>query len=654
MAFIVLFVSWFFFLFFQTTSIYGGDAGDLVTSAFLHGVAHPPGFPLYTFLGFILSKLPILTVAWRVGLLSSLAGAGTITILFLLIKDITKNTKSALIAVAVLAGTYLFWLYSIVPEVFNLHCFFSSTLVYLLYKWSTSRKDRYLSIFALVLGLSLSHHLLTIFLFPAFIYFFHANREKLPKFTPKYLAKKLTLLSLGLTPYLYIFIAASTTPAISWENVTTVQNFLNLVLRRTYGTFQSGPIFAQNFISRLIQFPYMLEFIKTDFTIVGVFLAIIGCIGQFRKRRQLWIYFFLIFLFVGPFYFFYASYYIIDRFSLATFERFLLPSYMIITIWIGEGIIVSYKILTKFTKKQLAPSFYLLFLVLPISLLFINYPKISILKNDRTAENHALDILSTVPQNTILILQYDTTLFDTQYVYFTQKVRPDIKLFHFYKLYQGQLTNQIKKQYPDLIVPSGMKEKFIAKFVSENAKKFPIYINNPIPVNIKDSYWVRLGLLFRFYTKSNLPKTAEIFKENERLWTQYSNPLSGSLGKYNNLMLSNILDFYKDGRLELGRMYEDSQMYDKALFHYLKAQQLEPELDEAPYRMGIVYAKKGNCHKSKEALSTAIAITPSKADYYFSMSQLYKNCFKDLKKASIFEKMYQEKKSATQLPVEKL
>src|SRR3990167_4518203 len=597
MAFIVLFVSWFFFLFFQTTSIYGGDAGDLVTSAFLHGVAHPPGFPLYTFLGFILSKLPILTVAWRVGLLSSLAGAGTITILFLLIKDITKNTKSALIAVAVLAGTYLFWLYSIVPEVFNLHCFFSSTLVYLLYKWSTSRKDRYLSIFALVLGLSLSHHLLTIFLFPAFIYFFHANREKLPKFTPKYLAKKLTLLSLGLTPYLYIFIAASTTPAISWENVTTVQNFLNLVLRRTYGTFQSGPIFAQNFISRLIQFPYMLEFIKTDFTIVGVFLAIIGCIGQFRKRRQLWIYFFLIFLFVGPFYFFYASYYIIDRFSLATFERFLLPSYMIITIWIGEGIIVSYKILT---------------------------------------------------------LQYDTTLFDTQYVYFTQKVRPDIKLFHFYKLYQGQLTNQIKKQYTDLIVPSGMKEKFIAKFVSENAKKFPIYINNPIPVNIKDSYWVRLGLLFRFYTKSNLPKTAEIFKENERLWTQYSNPLSGSLGKYNNLMLSNILDFYKDGRLELGRMYEDSQMYDKALFHYLKAQQLEPELDEAPYRMGIVYAKKGNCHKSKEALSTAIAITPSKADYYFSMSQLYKNCFKDLKKASIFEKMYQEKKSATQLPVEKL
>ena len=212
----------------------------------------------------------------------------------------------------------------------------------------------------------------------------------------------------------------------------------------------------------------------------------------------LWIYFFLIFLFVGPFYFFYASYYIIDRFSLATFERFLLPSYMIITIWIGEGIIVSYKILTKFTKKQLAPSFYLLFLVLPISLLFINYPKISILKNDRTAENHALDILSTVPQNTILILQYDTTLFDTQYVYFTQKVRPDIKLFHFYKLYQGQLTNQIKKQYPDLIVPSGMKEKFIEKFVSENAKKFPIYINNPIPVNIKDSYWVRLGLLFRF------------------------------------------------------------------------------------------------------------------------------------------------------------
>ena len=119
-------------------------------------------------------------------------------------------------------------------------------------------------------------------------------------------------------------------PAISWDNVTTIPNFFNLILRKTYGTFQSGPSFAQSFVSRLIQFPYMGEFMLSDFTIVGVLLAIMGCVVQFKLRRKLWNFLFILFFFIGPFYFFYASYYIIDRFSLATFERFLLPSYCLL------------------------------------------------------------------------------------------------------------------------------------------------------------------------------------------------------------------------------------------------------------------------------------------------------------------------------------
>lgn len=654
MNIVVFIVSWIFFLVFQTTSIYGGDAGDLVTSAYLHGVAHPPGFPLYTLLGFLASKLPISTIAFRVGLLSSLAGAGVMTVLFMFIREITKDTKASLLAISSLGVTYLFWLYTSVPEVFMLHSFFVVLLTYVLYKWSVSKRDRYLSFFTLALGLALSHHLLTVFLFPGFLYVIVSNKKALPKLTLQYLAKKVGLLAAGLMPYLYIFAAASTTPAISWDNATTIPNFLNLVLRKTYGTFQSGPSFAQSFVSRLIQFPYMGEFMLTDFTAVGMLLALIGCFTQFKHRRKVWNYLFMLFFFIGPFYFFYASYYIIDRFSLATFERFLLPSYMIVAIWIGEGIMASVRFLSKFSKKSFTPLFYLLFLILPISLFFINYPKISILKHDRTAENHASDILATVPKNSIMILQYDTTLFDTQYVYYTQKIRPDIKVIHFSKLFMGQLTDQIKKYYPDLYLPKTTEEKFMDDFVRENAKKFPIYVNNDIPVALKDTYWVRQGLLFRFYTKETLPPAQAIFAENERLWKLYKDPLSGSLKKYNNLMLSNILDFYKDARMELGRMYEDAQMYEQALVHYKAAQKLLPELPDAPYRMGIVYAKQGKCKESEKELLRAIYSNPQNADYYFSISQVYKSCFKDPSKAATYEKLYQEKKNASQVPVEEL
>ena len=535
-----------------------------------------------------------------------------------------------------------------------LHSFFVVSLIYLLYKWSITKHDRYLSFFVFTLGLSLSHHLLVIFLFPGFTYLLFSNKKFIQKPTLTYLIKKIGLLVAGLTPYAYIFAAAATIPAISWDNVTTISNFFSLLLRKSYGTFQSGPSFAQSFVSRLIQFPYMGEFMLNDFTVIGVLLAIVGCIAQYKKRRKLWNFFFILFFFMGPFYFFYASYYIIDSFSLATFERFLLPSYMIITIWIGEGIVASHAAISQFTKKSLAPIFYILFLILPISLLFINYPKISILKNDRTAENHALDTLATAPKNSIVILQYDTTLFNTQYVYYTQKVRPDIKLLHFTKLYMGQLTDQIKKYYPDVYVPNGSGAKFMDQFVLENSKKFPIYVNTDLPLAVKDSYWVRHGLLFRFYTKDTLPSASQIFAENERLWKIYSDPLSGSLGKYQNLMLSNVITFYKDARLELGRLYEDGQLYDKALVHYHQAFRLDPRLPDAPYRMGIVYAKQGKCVQSQKFLNTAITIAPAKADYYYSMGQLFKNCFKDPSKAAAYEKMYQEKKNASQVQVEQL
>ncbi len=654
MSFLVFIVSLLFFLFFQTTSIYGGDAGDLVTSAYLHGVAHPPGFPLYTFLGFLASKLPISTVAFRVGLLSSFSGAGTIAILFLLLRDITRNRIASLLAVCSLGTTYLFWLYTSVPEVFMFHNFFVVSLIYLLYKWSVTKQEKYLSFFTLTLGLSLSHHLLVLFLFPGFVYFVFSNKKLLPKLSLKYFVKKLGIFMTGLSPHLYVFAAASTIPAISWDNVTNISNFFSLILRKSYGTFQSGPSFAQSFVSRLIQFPYMGEFMINDFTIMGVLLAIIGCIAQFRKRRKLWNFFFILFIFTGPFYFFYASYYIIDSFSLATFERFLLPSYMIIAIWLGEGIVASHGVISRYTKKSLAPIFYLLFLILPVSLFFINYPKISILKYDRTAENHAIDILATVPKNSIMILQYDTTLFNTQYVYYTQKLRPDIKLIHFTKLFLGQLTDQLEKYYPELHVPKSSEAKFMDEFILVNSKKFPVYVNTDLPLSVKDSYWVRQGLLFRFYTKDTLPTASQIFAENERLWKIYSDPLSGSLGKYQNLMLSNVISFYKDARLELGRLYEAGELYDDALIHYKQARRLDPRLPEAPYRMGIVYAKQGACTQSRKYLNTAIAIDPKKADYYYSMSQLFKNCFKDPSKAAVYERMYQEMKNASQVPVEQL
>ncbi|MEK9143283.1 MAG: DUF2723 domain-containing protein, partial [Patescibacteria group bacterium] len=159
------------FVFFQATGIYGGDSGDLVTAAATFGIPHPPGYPLYTFLGYVVSRLSLFTVAWRVGLLSSLAHAVTLSFVYSIVKKLTKDPLAAVFSVLFLAGNYLFFLYSVTPEVFGLFDLFVVLILFLLLRWEETRRPGILYVLSFVFGLALTHHHLILFLVPAIGYF---------------------------------------------------------------------------------------------------------------------------------------------------------------------------------------------------------------------------------------------------------------------------------------------------------------------------------------------------------------------------------------------------------------------------------------------------------------------------------------------------
>ena len=73
---ILTLIVWVIYLLLQSKSIFGGDAGDLAAAAYVWGIPHSPGYPLYTLLGALVAHLvPVGTVAWRIGLLSSFFAA---------------------------------------------------------------------------------------------------------------------------------------------------------------------------------------------------------------------------------------------------------------------------------------------------------------------------------------------------------------------------------------------------------------------------------------------------------------------------------------------------------------------------------------------------------------------------------------------------
>jgi hypothetical protein len=75
------------------------DSGELIAVAWTGGIAHPPGYPLYTILGTLAARLPLGDPAWRLNLVSVLFAAVAVSLFYGLVADtfsgMTSSPRSA-------------------------------------------------------------------------------------------------------------------------------------------------------------------------------------------------------------------------------------------------------------------------------------------------------------------------------------------------------------------------------------------------------------------------------------------------------------------------------------------------------------------------------------------------------------------------------
>ncbi|MEI8313946.1 MAG: DUF2723 domain-containing protein [Verrucomicrobiota bacterium] len=156
------------------------DSGELVTGAFNFGVPHPPGYPLWAFMGWLWRYLvPFGNPAWRICLMSVLTGAtlvGIMTLLMsrsilMLLRNVTwadkieESLKSWLSLTIGVAAAMLFafnrgvWLWACVPEMRVLNAFLFVLISCMFFAWMMRpEKSRYLYATLLLLGLSIANH----------------------------------------------------------------------------------------------------------------------------------------------------------------------------------------------------------------------------------------------------------------------------------------------------------------------------------------------------------------------------------------------------------------------------------------------------------------------------------------------------------------
>lgn len=186
-----------------TTSFW--DPGEFI--AVSHGlqVNHPPGAPFYALVGRMVSMfVPLEHVALSINMISALASAFTVMLLYLVIIQLVREFRGplerqsgfeqfgtlagAVIGALTFAVSDTFWFNAVEAEVYAPSMFFTAIVVWMALKWAENldkpHSDRWLLLISYMFGLALGVHLLNLLalFFVALIVYFENHRFELKSF----------------------------------------------------------------------------------------------------------------------------------------------------------------------------------------------------------------------------------------------------------------------------------------------------------------------------------------------------------------------------------------------------------------------------------------------------------------------------------------
>lgn len=660
-SFIIGSITFVVYLYFQAHGISAGDSGDLVTAAINMGIPHPPGYPLYTLLGWMASLIPIYSPAWRVTLISSLSHAAVIGCMYYFVYLLTKRHLAALFSAVLLAGNYVFFLYSVVPEVFGLLDVFMIVLILCGYFWTKRPTSRLFSVILFIVCLSLTHHHFILFIFPAFLYLLISDSKNVQKFV-RINIRTIGVSIFGLAPYFYIIPAAYGKSIINWDRPVTIDRITQLITRADYGTFVSGASVDMGFGQRLISLHVFLTYLIMDFTWVGAVLAIVGMVWMVKHHRRFGLFCIISFLCFGPVFSVYANFPLHGRFALGTYERFLLPSYVLYVLSMGLGLhtlgvwIEALKHRSSLFRTYAGALIVGVFMLLPIMFGSMTIWRFWGFQTDMSAENLGVDILQSAPLNAMVLLSHDTPLFISQYVRYGLHIRPDLIVLHVARLKYPDYQEVIKNIYPSVQFPPKDSENFMSDFIRLNREKFIITSNTIIDTD-SDWPWLHHGLLYILVNKNSSVTQEKYLSDNEALWNSYHAPQSGILSRYTHLMLSNILDEYTLQAASYGEQLIQMGLYKEANIQLQKAVSYgsDYESEHAYFMLGLSYIQLKQCDEAKEALRVGQTFAKGAPNplIYKLEGVMYRDCFGDTKRADELFRTYETVKKSFEISLPK-
>jgi dolichyl-phosphate-mannose-protein mannosyltransferase len=478
-------------------SIPTGDSGELIVVSRVLGVAHPPGYPLFSLLGHLFSLLPFGSVAYRVNLLSAVLGAASVGVLTLLTPLLLsrREQRRSLVSIAAavtglsLAFSLAFWSYAVVAEVFTLNSLFGGLIILVLVKWQRApQRTGWLYLFGFAAGLAATNQQTIVLLAPACIVLLGSGASRLISAgTPvpvlaRHAAIALGLLVVGLLPYLYLPLAAGADPPLNWGDPRTPQALWRHLTRADYGTF-ALVVSEQGAVGSAVDHIVLLfRNLWDGYTPAGCLLAIAGAVWLFRRERTIGVALGLAFVCTGPLFVAYARPVIDSPVLYGVIERFYILPSTFFAVFVGLGAAQVLLWIPTFVRRRIALiGAGALLLALPIASLVLHHAQADQSGNE-VDHYFGHDALAPLEQNALFILTGDAATMSVDYAQLVDGDRPDVAVLNLEKLKLSTYVQQMRRQHPGITIPFEAYSPGgdqIARLVEANAASRPVYLLEP-------------------------------------------------------------------------------------------------------------------------------------------------------------------------------
>ena len=447
-----------FFLYGSTLipSVLSADNGEFQLVAWKLGIAHPPGYPLYTLVGFLFSRF-FASPAFALNLLSVILASTTLVLVSRAVRAATGSTISGLAAAVILGTSTTFWAQATTANIRMPTALFTAWCVYALvshqraieqaHSVTLSHRDpsqsphhpvtlspRHLFTFALAFSLGLGHHPSLIFPGIFFIIYLLLVDPSLIR-QPRRWSKPAIILLLGLLVFLYLPIRGATGGTLadgeSTTNLIQLDKFLDHVLARGFeGDFFYFVNTRPDLLGdRMALLPTLFNF---QFNTGALILGAIGVVVLARRNGRL-----LVLLLGG----------IIVHTSISLTYRapqtveYLMPAYVLFAIMVGMSIgpikttEAQRTLRISFSVRSVSLWFNALLAILALGSGLArgldNLPSYRWLAQHEDTRRYAESLLQGTPPNTIILSNWHWAG-PMWYLQQVEGVRPDVSVVYVY------------------------------------------------------------------------------------------------------------------------------------------------------------------------------------------------------------------------------